>query len=251
MKKIWLFVYLCFVILLFIILFSLSINYSLEKEVYSLKEKLKEHTFPPLKTEETPYQLQLVVLNKNNLNVKSFILPLKQSKYLRITSSFGIRQDPFIEYSYFLDIKTHNAIDITSYYNAEIIASEYGKVINHYPPPESYDDYKGHPFFGGYLEILYDDYLFCYAHLSETYVRENNKVHKNMIIGRMGNTGISTGQHLHLEIYKIKDINGDVKNDFNLREVVSPLEYISNISYFNEKGYITLNKNEKETFNDF
>lgn len=42
---------------------------------------------------------------------------------------------------------------------------------------------------------------FLYGHLSKVYVKENNEVKIGQIIGRVGSTGNSTGEHLHLEIY--------------------------------------------------
>lgn len=42
---------------------------------------------------------------------------------------------------------------------------------------------------------------FLYGHLSKIYVTQNSDVQIGQIIGRVGNTGHSTGNHLHLEIY--------------------------------------------------
>lgn len=41
-----------------------------------------------------------------------------------------------------------------------------------------------------------------YAHLSRIDVREGDDVNPNMPLGKLGNTGRSTGAHLHLEIYE-------------------------------------------------
>lgn len=41
-----------------------------------------------------------------------------------------------------------------------------------------------------------------YAHLSAFEVKEGDEVAPNQVIGKMGSTGRSTGDHLHLEIYK-------------------------------------------------
>lgn len=41
-----------------------------------------------------------------------------------------------------------------------------------------------------------------YAHLSELDVKEGDMVNKDSTIGRVGSTGWSTGNHLHLEIYQ-------------------------------------------------
>jgi murein DD-endopeptidase MepM/ murein hydrolase activator NlpD len=39
-----------------------------------------------------------------------------------------------------------------------------------------------------------------YAHLSKTLVKPGDKVKKNQVIGLSGNTGNSTGPHLHFEL---------------------------------------------------
>lgn len=41
-----------------------------------------------------------------------------------------------------------------------------------------------------------------YAHLDEISVREGDEVQTRSVIGKMGSTGRSTGDHLHLEVYK-------------------------------------------------
>lgn len=45
-------------------------------------------------------------------------------------------------------------------------------------------------------------YSSLYAHLSQINVRENDSVDARTVIGKMGSTGRSTGDHLHLEVYK-------------------------------------------------
>lgn len=44
------------------------------------------------------------------------------------------------------------------------------------------------------------NYKTLYAHLSEIYVREGERVEQNQSIGKMGSTGCSTGTHLHFEV---------------------------------------------------
>lgn len=55
-------------------------------------------------------------------------------------------------------------------------------------------------------------YSSLYAHLSQINVRENDSVDARTVIGKMGSTGHSTGDHLHLEVYK----DGRPINPFSL-----------------------------------
>ncbi len=41
-----------------------------------------------------------------------------------------------------------------------------------------------------------------YAHLSEIFVKTNDMVNVNQIIAKSGNSGRSTGPHLHYEVHK-------------------------------------------------
>jgi murein DD-endopeptidase MepM/ murein hydrolase activator NlpD len=51
-------------------------------------------------------------------------------------------------------------------------------------------------------------YETVYAHLEKYTVKENQKIHRGELIGYMGNTGRSTGPHLHYEV----KINGKSLN---------------------------------------
>jgi murein DD-endopeptidase MepM/ murein hydrolase activator NlpD len=53
----------------------------------------------------------------------------------------------------------------------------------------------------------------CYAHQSRILVHEGQQVRRGQVIGRVGTTGASTGNHLHFEVR----LNGDP---------VQPLRYL-------------------------
>jgi murein DD-endopeptidase MepM/ murein hydrolase activator NlpD len=56
--------------------------------------------------------------------------------------------------------------------------------------------------FGRYIILTHSNgYKTLYAHLSSTSVREGDRVTRGRKIGETGNTGYSTGPHLHFAIY--------------------------------------------------
>lgn len=61
---------------------------------------------------------------------------------------------------------------------------------------------KNHPYAGKYIEIQHDgQYLTRYLHLNKIGVRRGQKVKRGEQIALSGNTGRSTGPHLHYELH--------------------------------------------------
>lgn len=119
----------------------------------------------------------------------------------RITSYFGYRKNPFNYSSEF-----HHGLDIANYSGTEILAAGKGTVI------ETGYDYS----FGRYIIIDHGyNFVTRYAHLSKINVDEDEQVEKGQAIGLMGNTGESTGPHLHFEIR----INGEVIDPLKINEM--------------------------------
>ncbi len=131
----------------------------------------------------------------NRVLGKLFIYPTRG----RITSRFGMRHDPFTGI-----LRFHNGVDIANRIGTKIVASMAGIVAR-----------TGiNPTYGRYVIIRHDDgFQTLYAHLSRILVKRGKYVKQNQIIGRMGNTGYSTGSHLHFSIFK----NG---------KPVDPLKYL-------------------------
>jgi murein DD-endopeptidase MepM/ murein hydrolase activator NlpD len=110
---------------------------------------------------------------------------------LAISSPFGNRTHPVTG-----QVQFHNGVDLisvpsTATLGANLFASAPGKVISNY-----YND------LGGFQLIIDSGYaVFGYAHLQvKSPLAVGTIVRKGQIIGKVGNTGRSTGPHLHFTL---------------------------------------------------
>jgi murein DD-endopeptidase MepM/ murein hydrolase activator NlpD len=125
-----------------------------------------------------------------------FIYPVS-SKYL--TSNFGMRKDPISG-----ELTFHTGIDLRANTGASVMASMEGvvSVIN-----ENW-------LYGKHIILSHPNgYKTMYAHLNAVSVKQGDKVAQGRKIGEAGNTGYSTGAHLHFTIY---DKNGKLINPLDL-----------------------------------
>jgi len=86
----------------------------------------------------------------------------------------------------------HQAIDIANRIGVPILAADTGYVVQ-----------AGRDTWGYGNQVLIDHgngYLTRYAHLDKIHVKAGDSVTKQQQIGTMGNTGRSTGPHLHFEV---------------------------------------------------
>lgn len=102
------------------------------------------------------------------------------------SSSFGWRVDPFSGRSAF-----HEGLDFTAAIGTPIHAAAGGRVTVAEQTPD----------YGKIVKINHGSGLETrYAHASELLVKAGDVVRKGQLIARVGNTGRSTGPHLHFEV---------------------------------------------------
>lgn len=116
------------------------------------------------------------------------IMPISIKDYRSISSGFGVRIHPIYKTR-----KFHDGMDFTGKIGTPIYSTGQGVV-------ESAKTSRGYG-----KKIVIDHgygYKTVYAHLSKYKVKAGQKIKRGEIIGYLGNTGISTGPHLHYEVRK-------------------------------------------------
>lgn len=110
-----------------------------------------------------------------------------------ITSPFGFRKSPFGGRRETF----HEGIDIANNVGETIVAAADGKVV-----------FAGwRPVYGKTVEIQHGyGFVTIYAHNSALLVEEGDTVKKGQPIARLGNTGRSTGPHLHFTVKKYGEL---------------------------------------------
>jgi murein DD-endopeptidase MepM/ murein hydrolase activator NlpD len=108
----------------------------------------------------------------------------------RLTSTFGYRIHPFTGYNVF-----HEGMDISNAAGTQIHAAADGVVSL-----VGYRDY-----FGNVVMVTHpaSGFKTVYAHLTKAAVDEGQAVKRGDLIGFLGNSGRSTGPHLHYEVHKL------------------------------------------------
>src|SRR5690606_14471224 len=100
----------------------------------------------------------------------------------KLTSRYGMRNG-----------RMYYGLDIAASVGTPIRAADGGKV--------TYAGWKGS--YGYLVEINHENgYVTRYAHCSSINVKVGQRVYKGQVIARVGNTGRSTGPHLHFEVLK-------------------------------------------------
>ena len=103
-----------------------------------------------------------------------------------LTSGFGLREHPIDG-----ETKPHEGIDLAAEIGTEVLAFADGTV-----------DYIGEsPAYGMYLQLRHENGVTTfYAHCSELCVQKGQKVSMGDVVAKVGDTGNTTGPHLHFEL---------------------------------------------------
>lgn len=105
----------------------------------------------------------------------------------RISSGFGIRNDPFTG-----GLAMHEGLDFTANTGTQVIATAKGTVTR-----------SGWDFgYGNVIEVQHaEGFSTRYAHMSKRIAQVGDTVERGSVLGEVGSTGRSTGPHLHYEVF--------------------------------------------------
>ncbi len=125
-------------------------------------------------------------VTRQEINGDLFQRPLKGWYYF--SSYYGWRNSPFTGARSF-----HSGIDMAAAKGTSVYAALDGTVVE-----VGYNNT-----YGNYIIIQHHSgYRTLYGHLDSTLVKREQYVYTTTKIGKVGNTGLSTGPHLHFTVYK-------------------------------------------------
>ncbi len=144
---------------------------------------------------------EIVDLVKNKEKMLSCIpaiQPIANKDLTRFGSPFGYRMHPILGY-----LRLHAGIDLTAPKGTPVYASGDGVVVRADANCRGY---------GNHIRINHGyGYITVYAHLNKMLVKPGQKIKRGDKIGLVGNTGLSTCNHLHYEVR----INNEPVNPVN------------------------------------
>lgn len=144
---------------------------------------LKAENFEQIRSSPEFWELPLAVMD----SIPS-ASPLKRNTFF-LSSGYGLRKHPLKA------SKTrHKGVDLATEKGTPIFSSAAGTVIELGYEPKGY----------GYFVRLQHSFGFetLYGHLSEVVLKVSTEIRSQQLIGYSGNTGFSTGPHLHYEVIK-------------------------------------------------
>lgn len=165
---------------------------------------------------------EIVVLAQNKekmLEAIPAIQPVANKDLTRVASGYGMRMDPIYHSRRF-----HAGMDFTAPTGTDIYATGNGRVL-------SAGWQQG---YGNCVEIDHGfGYVTLYAHMHTISVNAGQTVNRGEVIGLVGNTGKSTGPHLHYEVH----YKGEIMNPQNYYFLdLTPEEYDKMVQLSNNAG---------------
>ena len=174
--------------ILLICICIIAINYKHEEIIGFLSRNGKNlhNEYLKLKTDSVAHKAALIQQDEENT---SYVYPLAKGSY-RISSNYGNRIHPIRKIRDF-----HKGVDLAAPARTAIHCPCEAKV-------------KGIFYNNGYghfvdIECIGTNIVFRFAHLMQRpgHIKKGGIIKKSSVIGFVGNTGISTGPHLHLEVF--------------------------------------------------
>lgn len=146
------------------------------------------------------------------------IWPIDRTKLKDVSSLYGMRVHP--RYGYW---KMHEGVDLSAPKGTPVYATGNGVVVR-----ATWQ--RG---YGELIELNHGfGYKTRYGHLSKMYVSPGDSVTRGQVIGEVGNTGVSSGAHLHYEV-RFRD------------KTVNPIHYFN--KDMSPESYVDLMKQLEET----
>lgn len=213
-------------------IFNITSKAKLKKELDSLKTLLKENSsannkklnrqklqdslilvaqtkmldqIKNRKNQLTPYNF---VNEPKKINFSKIVMPLNRG--ISVTSPYGIRTHPIFGAS-----KFHNGIDLVA--NYENVYSVLDGIVTE----TGWDNNGG----GNYIKINhFNRFETAYLHLSEIYYRVGEFVKAGFVIAKSGNSGNSTGPHLH---FSVKEFGQSINPTHFLNDLIKVNQLIA------------------------
>jgi len=141
-------------------------------------------------------------------NFSKIVMPLNRE--ISITSPYGTRMHPIFGAS-----KFHNGIDLAA--NSENVYSVLDGIVTE----TGWDNNGG----GNYIKVNhFNRFETAYLHLSEIYYRVGEFVKAGFIIAKSGNSGNSTGPHLH---FSVKEFGQNINPTHFLNDLIKVNQLIA------------------------
>ena len=141
-------------------------------------------------------------------NFSKIVMPLNRE--ISITSPYGTRMHPIFGAS-----KFHNGIDLAA--NYENVYSVLDGIVTE----TGWDNNGG----GNYIKVNhFNRFETAYLHLSEIYYRVGEFVKAGLIIAKSGNSGNSTGPHLH---FSVKEFGQNINPTHFLNDLIKVNQLIA------------------------